>query len=254
MRADGTAIYCPVCGTFRQCRTQPSLPKEDRRRRCSYDEAYKEIAAYRRHRYCWRCSTSFVTAEIDEALIVELVHLRRARAKKHAAIVRRIRREQKWLRDNCFTVPLDLAEQFVAASAWWLTHSSGSPVRAPGHAERLRKSGVGWELAFGANNLLVSEAIAGCAGSLLSCLESAASGRLISRRNLRSCLKSCISNSVENGAGERYRGAYPSKDGRLVFGAQAIDLNDAVRFLIARCSMDDLMFCDLRSKGGRLIV
>lgn len=41
------------------------------------------------------------------------------------------------------------AASIVEASAWWLTHSSGHPVRAPRHADRIEKLKCGWSIEFG---------------------------------------------------------------------------------------------------------
>ena len=51
-----------------------------------------------------------------------------------------------------------IAERFIRASAWWLTHYRG-PVRARGFGERLYMSDYGWAVEFGLQFIL------GCKGN-----------------------------------------------------------------------------------------
>jgi hypothetical protein len=46
----------------------------------------------------------------------------------------------------------ETAKRFIRASAWWLTHSSYRPVRAPRHADRVQMSTHGWAVEFGGNS------------------------------------------------------------------------------------------------------
>jgi hypothetical protein len=115
--------------------------------------------------------------EVDEAFIVELVELRERLAEKQKSIVRKLKNRNLWLkRDE--TIPLELAKRFIRATAWWLTHSSGSPVRAPGHANRITKSHHGWVVDFGANTFLVGKAIERCRNILNDYLDEASKGHL----------------------------------------------------------------------------
>ena len=46
------------------------------------------------------------------------------------------------------------AEKLISKSAYWYVHSSGSPVRAPGHHERIYGGSEAWKIDFGANTFI----------------------------------------------------------------------------------------------------
>ncbi|MGY3451943.1 hypothetical protein ACVILH_004285 [Bradyrhizobium sp. USDA 4353] len=130
-----------------------------------------------------------------------------------------------------------LAEGFVRASAWWLTHSSYRPVRAPRHAERLYMSHHGWAVDFGANSFLVGKAIERCQSILDQCEEEAAAGHVVSRVDIEAKLKKAISGAVANSNGEEYQGYYPIKGDLLVFGAQGIGVDDGASYMINEANL-----------------
>lgn len=136
MAKSGTKIYCPGCESFTVCRavspTNIGKPKAQRWHRTDY----QDIAWFRRGRECLNCGHKFLTAEVDEAFIEELVELRERLAEKQKTAIKAIRKKTPWLKRE-ETIPLEVARRFLRATAWWLTHSSGSPVRAPGHADRI---------------------------------------------------------------------------------------------------------------------
>jgi hypothetical protein len=118
----------------------------------------------------------------------------------------------------------------VKASAWWLTHSSGKPVRAPGHAYRLDQHQWGWSVEFGANHFLVGRAVQRSALIIRDVVALSLEGKTNLSQELdkiTSVLPTCVANfqMVEYDY-------YPSERGRLVFGAQAIDIKDFGRFLL----------------------
>jgi len=94
-----------------------------------------------------------------------------------------------------------MAERFIRASAWWLTHSSYRPVRAPRHAEHLYMSHHGWAVDFGANTFLVGKAIERCRVILDRCRDEAATGQVLLRADVEAKLKKAISGAVANSNG-----------------------------------------------------
>lgn len=231
MAKGGTRIYCPRCKEFTVCQAlSPRALGEPKHRRW-HRTAHRDISWFRRARRCATCGHKFLSAEIEETLLEELTELRALVAKKQTQTVRQLRRRTSWLRRE-EDIPREVARRFVKASAWWLTHSSGMPVRAPGHADRLSHSHHGWELEFGANVFLVGKAIARCRDALNDFFDHAARGALPRLTDVRRTLHQRISGAVANYNGDEYQGYYPISDGQLVFGAQAIDLDEGVNFLL----------------------
>ena len=240
MAKGGTKIYCPRCKSFAVCRaispTNIGKPKAQR----WYRTDYQDIAWFRRGRVCLSCGHKFLSAEVDEAFIEELVELRERLAEKQKAIVRTIRRKAPWLKRE-ETIPLDVAERFIRATAWWLTHSSGSPVRAQGHADRIYKSHHGWAVDFGANTFLLGKAIERCRNKINDYLDEALKGRIPLKSEVIASLKRQISGAVANVDGYEYAGYYPIDNQNLVFGAQSIDVSDAANFMIRETGMGELL-------------
>jgi len=231
MSKGGTKIYCPGCKTFATCKAlSPTFVGEPKGRRW-YRTDYKDVAWFRRGRRCLSCGHKFLSAESDEAFIEELVELRRRLAKKQRATVKKLKRRAPWLKRE-ETVPLELAERFIQASAWWLTHSSGWPISAPGHADNIYKSHHGWSVDFGANTFLVGKAVERCKTVLNEYFDAACTGRIPLLSEVISSLKRQISGSVANRDGNEYAGYYPVDNNRLIFGAQSIDVEDAAKFII----------------------
>jgi hypothetical protein len=236
----GTKIYCPGCKSFSVCKaispTSISKPKAQR----WYRTDYQDIAWFRRGRVCLDCGLKFLSAEVDEVFIEELVELRERLAEKQKAAIRKIRRNAPWLKRS-ETIPIEVAKRFIRASAWWLTHSSGSPVRAPGHADRIYKSHHGWAIDFGANTFLVGKAIERCKNVINDYLNNAAKGRIPLKSEVIASLKRQVSGAVANVDGYEYAGYYPIDDQDLVFGAQSINLLDAARFMLRESGIEDLL-------------
>ncbi|EGR1514592.1 hypothetical protein D6089_22685 [Vibrio vulnificus] len=74
----GTKMYCPSCKEIEVCTAIPltSLGKTSGQR--WYREDHEDINWFRRGRECQGCGHDFVTAEIDEEFVDELVELRDA--------------------------------------------------------------------------------------------------------------------------------------------------------------------------------
>ena len=231
MAKGGTKIYCPNCKSFSVCKaispTKIGKPKAQR----WYRTDHQDIAWFRRGRSCLNCGHKFLSAEVDELFIQELVELRERLAEKQKSAIRKIHRQKPWLRRNEI-IPLDIAKKFIRATAWWLTHYSGKPVRAPGHADRIYKSHHGWAVDFGANTFLVGKAIERCRNVINDYLDEAANGRIPLKSEVIASLKRQISGAVANIDGYEYAGYYPIDDRDLVFGAQSIDVSDAAEFML----------------------
>lgn len=125
-------------------------------------------------------------------------------------------------------VPRDVAEQFLRKSVWWHTHSSGRPVRAPRHANRMRGQNGDWSIDFGANTFLVGRAIERCARTCESFLASAGKGTPWSKKDLIEKLKMDVRGAVATYSGAEYAGYYPVDGNDMMFGATSIDIADFV--------------------------
>jgi hypothetical protein len=135
------------------------------------------------------------------------------------------------------TVDKDLAERFVRETAWWMTHVSGHPVRAPRHAKRLRESERGWGVGFGANTFEVTVAIERCWVILDRVSAELDAGEAVSRAAVEAELKKAVSNAVSNYRGDLYE-HYPVHHDTLQFGAQGIGVDDAAKFMIKEYGLD----------------
>ncbi|QHU98790.1 hypothetical protein [Synechocystis sp. CACIAM 05] len=121
----------------------------------------------------------------------------------------------------------ETAEKLIEASAWWLTHSSGSPVRAPKHSKRIYRSNrYGWAIDFGANTFLIEHAIKQCVRLL-----TIKNYSVFDKRDCVEEMRKKIRNSVLNCNGDLYD-QYPLDGNDMVFGAQSIDLKDCVSFIL----------------------
>lgn len=74
----GTQIYCPNCESIQICKAinPSSIANESGQRWMRRD--HKDINWFRRGRECQQCFHEFLTAELDEDFVTELVKLREA--------------------------------------------------------------------------------------------------------------------------------------------------------------------------------
>ncbi len=254
MAKGGTKIYCPGCKTFSVCRaispTALGKPKAQRWHRTDYPD----VSWFRRGRECLDCGHEFLSAEVDEAFLLELVKLserlaakqRECLAAKQKGIIKQFKRKTPWLKRE-ETIPLEVAEKFIRETAWWLTHYSGNPVRAPRHANRIYKSNHGWAVEFGANTFLVGKAIERCRNTLNYYFDKVSKHNIPLKsemiNSLKHSLKQQISGAVANVDDNEYAG-YPIDNDELVFGAQAINVDDAAKFMIRESGIGDLLLGD----------
>lgn len=118
-------------------------------------------------------------------------------------------------------VPLRVCQNLIINSAYWYTHTSGRPARAPKHHERITYSKyIGGKISFGANTFLIQKA----AEQLIQLLENKTdlNGKLlIDPEVFKKKATDIVSSSVKGMRG-RYS-KYPIKeDGHMIFGAQSI--------------------------------
>lgn len=79
----GTQIYCPACKEIQVCRAvNPSEIAYESGQRWE-NLRHPDIQWFRRGRVCLACRHEFLTAEIEEDLLTELVKLREALADIH---------------------------------------------------------------------------------------------------------------------------------------------------------------------------
>lgn len=243
MPKGGTKIFCPSCKSFNICKAlSPTTLGEPKAQRW-YRTDHLDISWFRRARQCLTCEGKFLTAEIDEKLLEELIELREKLGKKQQSVAERIRASRPWL-IRTETVPLELAKEFIQKTAWWHTHSSGNPVRAPKHSERIYKSSHGWSIDFGANTFLVGKAIERCSNEINKAIDHAVSGNIPNINELKESLKLHIRGAVANNDGYEYEGYYPLEGNDMMFGAQSIDAQDGSDFMLSKSGITEL-FTDL---------
>lgn len=84
--AGGTKMYCPKCKTIRVCKAIPLNKIGQKPAQRWYKIDHPDINWFRRGRQCLTCYKCFVTSEVNEKFIDELVELRDALSeiKKHS--------------------------------------------------------------------------------------------------------------------------------------------------------------------------
>lgn len=223
------------------CLSVPLAKADEEKARTMYFKRQEDICWYRRARQCTTCSSVFLTGELDESFLDELVSLRNKLVAKRQAVVDTVRKANPWI-ERLETIPKDIAEGLLRKSCWWLTHSSGKPIRAPGHADHLYlDSRHGWAVDFGANTFLVGKAIERAARPLKGFLDAVSAGEAPAKERLIQNVRDAIAGAVANYDGNEYLSNYPVRGSDLVFGAQAVDLNDAVSYLLQKVDVDRLL-------------
>jgi transcriptional regulator NrdR family protein len=82
----GTQMHCPKCKCIRVCRAIPTNEVGKKSGQRWYKTDHPDINWFRRGRQCLKCSHRFLTSEINEKYLDELVELREALSniKKHS--------------------------------------------------------------------------------------------------------------------------------------------------------------------------
>lgn len=241
MQKGGPLLYCSNCKKLTNC-TSVRLREanEDNTRQLHY-KYHQDIKWYRRARKCGVCQEIFVTAEINEKFLEELISLRQRLRDRRTSVVSSVRNTNQWI-EYPEKVSKEFVQNFLRNICWWLTHSSGCPVRAPRHADRVYFDNYhGWVIDFGANTFLVGKAIARCAKRIKDFLDSVSLGDIPSVEELKFGLQYAISGAVSNYNGDEYDSFYPINNGEMVFGAQAIDVNDAISFFLDKIGVEKII-------------
>lgn len=76
----GTQMYCPHCEHVRVCEAIPTTQLGKPAGQRWYRKGHEDLQWFRRGRRCQTCRKSFITAEVDEDFLDELVELRTALA------------------------------------------------------------------------------------------------------------------------------------------------------------------------------
>ena len=122
------------------------------------------------------------------------------------------------------------AKLFIRESVWWLTHSSGWPVRAPGFQNRVYGSSPDWKVDFGANTFLVGRAIQRCLNTIEDAVERINKGENVSYEETWSKMSYNIRGAVANYSGYEYEGYYSAIGAYgMIFGAQSINISDFIQ-------------------------
>lgn len=143
-------------------------------------------------------------------------------------LAKRIEVMARWRQGN---VQRATARDLIKASAWWLTHSSGNPVRAPRHADRIENLKWGWSIEFGANHFLITKLVEASSPWFVEGFDLVRQGKFLNRKFYIEKVKSVAPNCVANYNCDRYE-RYEPTGTRLIFGAQAIDIADAANYLV----------------------
>jgi hypothetical protein len=78
MKDGGTKMWCPSCEDIKVCRAIPLTNLGMTRGQRWYSPAHPDLNWFRRGRECLECGESFVTAEVREDFLDELMELRNA--------------------------------------------------------------------------------------------------------------------------------------------------------------------------------
>jgi hypothetical protein len=238
MARGGTNVFCPQCKAIRICAVVPLYQLKKPKARNWQRQGHHDIHWFRRARRCSACGHRFLSAELNEKFVEELVRGRELLARKNRRVVKTIRERVSWLRRS-ETIPLELAKRFIEEALYW-DHPSGGMVSVPGFSNRIYKCPVhGWSLELGANTILVGKAIDRCKSTINRYLERAATGLLIPQEELEAELKGQLRGSIANINGEEYI-RYPDIGGQLQFGTHFLDLAHAAEFLIKSTGVSEL--------------
>ncbi|MBJ6749893.1 hypothetical protein [Geomonas anaerohicana] len=240
MTKTGPVSYCPRCHRLCTCFSVPLKKAKTEPVRNLYYQLHQDVRWYRRARQCSECHEVFVTAELDQSMLDELILLRKTIIQKRKRAINKVKEDYPWIELH-EPVPKELAQAFLRASCWWLTHSSGMPVRAPGHADRIYSSTIhGWAVDFGANTFLVGKAIERSGRKIKEFLEAVAVGTILPIATLKNNINFAISSAVTNYEGYEYD-YYPISGTELIFGAQSVDLDDACTFLLRTIKLQEML-------------
>ena len=126
-------------------------------------------------------------------------------------------------------ISIILAQQLVEQSAYWHGHPSGRPVSAPNHANRIYCGSRGWAIDFGANTFLIERAFFYSEKMLIEYLYTLGTGSF-EKKEAVNRMRRAVCGSVSNHIGDIYD-SYWSNNGFLVFGTQAIKVDNFIQLI-----------------------
>ena len=225
----GTKIYCPTCKVEQVCKAISATRFGEKKEQRVSNQYYNDIKWFRRGRQCLICKNQFLTGELDEKLIEELVMLRAAwltKVKGKTLSVARLAK-RKSRRES---IVLEDAQNLIRACAKWDHPTAMYPVDAPKHAKRLYKGRMGWAIDFGANSFLPGYAIERGGKYIEDIFNQVNQGQLFFQEDVYNAVEAVVCGCVFNTNGDLIE--YPNDSGYLTFGTQWIDIDDAVLFIL----------------------
>ena len=192
------------------------------------DEQFEQLADETSSPSLKKTIRSFIESEKAERKRRHREAMERYRAEREEYIANRMVVMDRWEQGQ---VQRSTAKDLIEASAWWLTHSSGNPVRAPRHADRIADLRWGWSIEFGANHFLISKFVRDSAPFLIEGFELAKANQFPNKNYFKKNIKKIASQCVSNYNYDLYDTYQPVR-GQLVFGAQAIDVNDVAECIL----------------------
>lgn len=228
----GTKVYCPYCQSFELCRAVRSTEVGEKGWQRMYFVGHKDVSFFNRARLCKKCNRTFLSAEVSQFLLEELVAQRNRGKAKNKRMVNKLKRELE-VYDPKYKFSKEFAQGFITRTAHW-DHPSGQLVSAPNHSENVYGSiESGWKIDFGANTFLISKAALKCKEEALRILEDIMEGGLVHKELLMSSFIKNIRASVVNTNGGAFK-HYPITRDYMMFGTQLIDVKYGAEYLIER--------------------
>lgn len=229
-------VHCGTCDNFVEAVPLAVEDEDGEPNRYVYFEDEADLAWVRRRRLCLQCGTTFLTAEVDEGLILEFRRLRqevtelRVLGAGHKSTKSFV---PPWMLVPAPEVPAEYAEELVRRAAWWLDHPSG-PVRAPRMAEKLQHVPTyGWCVPYGANWFAAAYAIHQTGAVIADAAAKQRVSEPMSESSIKCKIHDVLWSSVLNHEGELYPPCSYRKDNNdLIFGVHSIDIEDATSFLL----------------------
>jgi hypothetical protein len=217
----------------------PTKLEKKKQQRISH-AIYDDLHWFRRGRECLECGHLFLTAELSEAFIQELVDLRDAWLQDIRASARKARRCCE-TQSRVETVSREDAQTFVRECAYWDHPTSHSYVHAAKHANRVYKHSLGWAVDFGANTFLAGMAISRGNGEIARIFQELEEGKIVFRQDAIIRLQQVISGCVATRDGQEYNGCYPRDGTFLRFGTQLIDTHGGALLILETADSDGLL-------------
>ena len=247
MPVGGTRLFCPNCTSETVCRAVSPTKLERRKQQRISHAVHGDLHWFRRGRECLACGYLFLTGELSETFIQELIDLRNAWVQSMRPHVRKARRRCE-AQSRLETVSLEDAKALVRKSAYWDHPASYSYVHAPNHDRRVYRHPLGWAINFGANTFLPGMAISRGSGGMVRIFQDLEAGKITFREDAIIRLRRIISGCVADNDGQEYNGYYPQKGTFLRFGAQLIDTYAAALFILERADPEGLLMSRLPTK------